>query len=54
MTGFGPDSNEAAYEPILEARSGLMDLTGEADGNPPITWYTPWLIWEQVSMHMGF
>jgi crotonobetainyl-CoA:carnitine CoA-transferase CaiB-like acyl-CoA transferase len=34
MTGFGPDSNEAAYEPILEARSGLMDLTGEADGNP--------------------
>jgi len=34
MTGFGPDSNEAAYEPILEARSGLMDLTGETDGNP--------------------
>ncbi|GAJ00022.1 unnamed protein product [marine sediment metagenome] len=34
MTGFGPDSNEAAYEPILEARSGLMDLTGEAEGNP--------------------
>jgi len=34
MTGFGPDSNEAAYEPILEARSGLMDLTGEATGNP--------------------
>ncbi|MBW1857870.1 MAG: CoA transferase, partial [Deltaproteobacteria bacterium] len=34
MTGFGPDSNEAAYEPILEARSGLMDLTGEAAGNP--------------------
>ncbi|HDH87428.1 MAG TPA: CoA transferase [Desulfobacteraceae bacterium] len=34
MTGFGPDSNEAAYEPILEARSGLMDLTGEPDGDP--------------------
>ena len=34
MTGFGPDSNEAAYEPILEARSGLMDLTGEPDGVP--------------------
>jgi crotonobetainyl-CoA:carnitine CoA-transferase CaiB-like acyl-CoA transferase len=34
MTGFGPDSNEAAYEPILEARSGLMDLTGEAEGSP--------------------
>ena len=34
MTGFGPDSNEAAYEPILEARSGLMELTGEHDGIP--------------------
>lgn len=34
ITGFGPDSNEAAYEPILEARSGLMDLTGEKDGDP--------------------
>jgi crotonobetainyl-CoA:carnitine CoA-transferase CaiB-like acyl-CoA transferase len=34
MTGFGPDINEAAYEPILEARSGLMEVTGEAEGNP--------------------
>jgi len=34
ITGFGPDSNEPAYEPILEARSGLMDLTGEPDGDP--------------------
>jgi len=34
ITGFGPDSNEAAYEPILEARSGLMDLTGEPEGDP--------------------
>ena len=34
ITGFGPDSNEPAYEPILQARSGLMDLTGEADGEP--------------------
>ena len=28
VTGFGPDSNEGAYDPILQARSGLMDLTG--------------------------
>jgi crotonobetainyl-CoA:carnitine CoA-transferase CaiB-like acyl-CoA transferase len=34
ITGFGPESNEAAYEPILEARSGLMEVTGEADGDP--------------------
>jgi len=36
LTGFGPDSNEAAYDPILQARSGLMDLTGEAEGDPQV------------------
>jgi crotonobetainyl-CoA:carnitine CoA-transferase CaiB-like acyl-CoA transferase len=36
LTGFGPDSNEAAYDPILQARSGLMDLTGEEDGDPQV------------------
>ncbi len=36
VTGFGPDSNEAAYDPILQARSGLMQLTGEAEGDPQV------------------
>jgi len=36
VTGFGPDSNEAAYDPILQARSGMMELTGEADGDPQV------------------
>ena len=36
VTGFGPDSNEAAYDPILQARSGLMELTGEADEEPQV------------------
>lgn len=36
LTGFGPQSNEAAYDPILQARSGLMDLTGEPDGPPQV------------------
>jgi crotonobetainyl-CoA:carnitine CoA-transferase CaiB-like acyl-CoA transferase len=36
MTGFGPDSNEAAYDPILQARSGLMELTGETKGDPQV------------------
>jgi crotonobetainyl-CoA:carnitine CoA-transferase CaiB-like acyl-CoA transferase len=36
VTGFGPDSNEGAYDPILQARSGLMDLTGEAHGDPQV------------------
>ncbi|RJR16890.1 MAG: CoA transferase [Desulfobacteraceae bacterium] len=36
VTGFGPDSNEAAYDPILQARSGLMDLTGEKGGSPQV------------------
>ncbi len=36
ITGFGPGSNEAAYDPILQARAGFMDLTGEKDGDPMI------------------
>jgi len=34
LTGFGPESNEAAYDPILQARGGLMELTGN-DGEDP-------------------
>ncbi|MCP4023103.1 MAG: CoA transferase [Desulfobacteraceae bacterium] len=36
LTGFGPDSNEGAYDPILQAKSGLMELTGEAHGDPQV------------------
>lgn len=36
ITGFGPDSNEAAYDPILQARGGLMELTGEPTGSPQV------------------
>lgn len=36
ITGFGPDSNEAAYDPILQARGGLMELTGEPGGEPQV------------------
>jgi len=36
VTGFGPDSDEAAYDPILQARSGLMELTGEPGGDPQV------------------
>jgi crotonobetainyl-CoA:carnitine CoA-transferase CaiB-like acyl-CoA transferase len=36
ITGFGPESNETAYDPILQARGGLMDLTGEPDGSPQV------------------
>jgi formyl-CoA transferase len=36
LTGFGPDSNEGAYDPILQARSGLMELTGEPDKDPQV------------------
>jgi crotonobetainyl-CoA:carnitine CoA-transferase CaiB-like acyl-CoA transferase len=45
MTGFGPDSNEAAYDPILQARAGIMDLTGEHDGTPQV--------WGPASRAMG-
>ena len=36
VTGFGPDSNEGAYDPILQARGGLMELTGEGEGDPQV------------------
>ena len=36
MTGFGPTSNEAAYDPVLQARGGLMDQTGEKGGSPQV------------------
>ena len=36
LTGFGPTSNEAAYDPILQARGGLMELTGEKGGTPQV------------------
>ena len=34
ITGFGPEHDEAAYDPVLQARSGFMELTGEPDGTP--------------------
>ncbi len=36
ITGFGPQSDEAAYDPILQARAGFMELTGDADGDPMV------------------
>ena len=36
VTGFGPESNEGAYDPILQARSGLMELTGEPASDPQV------------------
>ncbi len=36
MTGFGPESNEAAYDPVLQARGGLMELTGEKGQTPQV------------------
>jgi crotonobetainyl-CoA:carnitine CoA-transferase CaiB-like acyl-CoA transferase len=34
ISGFGPAHDEAAYDPVLQARAGLMALTGEVDGPP--------------------
>jgi formyl-CoA transferase len=36
LTGFGPTRNEAAYDPVLQARGGLMEVTGERDGAPQV------------------
>lgn len=40
ITGFGPDSDEAAYDPVIQAHAGWMDLTGEPDG-PPLVFGLP-------------
>jgi crotonobetainyl-CoA:carnitine CoA-transferase CaiB-like acyl-CoA transferase len=34
ISGFGPGHDEAAYDPVLQARAGFMALTGEPDGPP--------------------
>lgn len=34
VTGFGPDHDEAAYDPVLQARAGFMELTGDPGGPP--------------------
>jgi formyl-CoA transferase len=36
ITGFGPGHDEAAYDPILQARAGFLALTGDADGSPMV------------------
>ena len=36
ITGFGPEHDEAAYDPILQARAGFMELTGAQDGEPMV------------------
>ena len=37
VTGFGPECDEAAYDPVLQARAGWMELTGEPDGTPLVS-----------------
>ncbi len=34
VSGFGPEHDEAAYDPVLQARAGWMELTGEPGGTP--------------------
>lgn len=36
ITGYGPGSDEPAYDPVLQARSGFMELTGGTDGPPTV------------------
>jgi len=34
ISGFGPDRPEAAYDPMIQAQTGIMHLTGERDRDP--------------------
>ncbi|MHC5039713.1 MAG: CaiB/BaiF CoA transferase family protein [Planctomycetota bacterium] len=34
LSGFGPERSEAAYDPMVQALSGLLYVTGEPEGDP--------------------
>jgi crotonobetainyl-CoA:carnitine CoA-transferase CaiB-like acyl-CoA transferase len=36
LSGFGPARSEAAYDPMVQAVAGIMDVTGEKEGDPVI------------------
>ena len=34
LTGYGPEISERAYDPIIQAKTGILGLTGEKEGIP--------------------
>jgi crotonobetainyl-CoA:carnitine CoA-transferase CaiB-like acyl-CoA transferase len=36
ISGFGPDDPRRAYDGVVQAASGVMDMTGHADGPPAV------------------
>ena len=34
ISGFGPERSEAAYDPMVQATTGVMEITGEPDRDP--------------------
>lgn len=36
ISGYGPENPEPAYDPTLQARSGLMEITGDPGGDPMV------------------
>ncbi len=36
ITGYGPDQDRPAYDPIIQGEAGWMDLTGEPEGDPTV------------------
>jgi len=40
ITGYGPECDDPAYDPVVQAKVGWMDLTGESNG-PPLVFGLP-------------
>lgn len=36
ISGYGPSLDEGAYDPVVQARAGWMELTGEPEGFPQV------------------
>ena len=47
----GPSASWAGYDATVQARTGIMHITGEKDG-PPVTLHDPWSLLMEIDRHI--